>query len=155
MEINIRKGYKEDLPAVLLLVQELATFEKEPEAVVVTLEDMENDGFGEKPVFKFIVAEDQGVIVGMALYYVKYSTWKGKCLFLEDLIVTQKYRRHKIGNRLFEEVIRAAQKMKARRMEWQVLGWNEPAIQFYKNYNAEFLKEWMSCRLNEEQIMEF
>lgn len=155
MEINIRKGYKEDLPAVLGLIHELAAFEREPEAVVVTLEDMENDGFGEKPVFKFLVAEADGKLVGMALYYIKYSTWKGKCVFLEDLIVTEKYRRFKIGKQLFEAVVMAAKKMKARRLEWQVLDWNTPAIGFYKNYDTEFLKEWMSCRLNEEQIADF
>jgi GNAT superfamily N-acetyltransferase len=152
MEIKVRKGYKEDLPAVLGLIRELAEYEKAPNDVVVSLEDMEEDGFGEKPIFKFFVAETEGHIVGMALYYIKYSTWKGKCVFLEDIIVTQQYRRFKIGKQLFEEVVKAAKKLKARRVEWQVLDWNEPAIRFYERYDAQFMKEWLSCRLTEEQI---
>ena len=152
MQFNIRKGYKEDLPAVLGLVKELATFEKAPNDVVVSLEDMERDGFGDNPIFKFYVAETEGKIVGMALYYVKYSTWKGRCVFLEDIIVTDKYRRYKIGQQLFEAVVKAAKKLKVRRVEWQVLDWNTPAIRFYEKYDAHFLKEWLSCRLTEEQI---
>ena len=155
MEIKIRKGYKEDLPAVLGLIRELATFERAPNDVVVTLEDMEEDGFGDRPIFKFFVAEAEGKIVGMALYYIKYSTWKGKCVFLEDLMVTEKYRRFKIGKQLFEEVVKAAKKMKARRVEWQVLDWNTPAIEFYKKYDSDFMKEWLNCRLTEEQINAF
>ncbi len=155
MEIKIRKGYKEDLPAVLGLIRELATFEKAPNDVVVSLEDMEQDGFGDKPIFKFYVAEADDVIVGMALYYIKYSTWKGKCVFLEDIIVTEKFRRFKIGKQLFEEVVKAAKKLKARRVEWQVLDWNVPAIRFYEKYDTAFMKEWLSCRLTEEQINEF
>jgi GNAT superfamily N-acetyltransferase len=128
MEIKVRKGYKEDLPAVLGLIQELAEFEKAPKDVVVTLADMEEDGFGERPIFKFYVAEADGAIVGMALYYIKYSTWKGKCVFLEDIVVTEKYRRFKIGKALFEEVAKAAKRMKARRMEWQLYAFTKNTI---------------------------
>jgi GNAT superfamily N-acetyltransferase len=155
MEIKIRKGYKEDLPSVLGLIRELATFEKAPNDVVVSLADMEEDGFGDRPIFKFFVAEVDHVIVGMALYYIKYSTWKGKCVFLEDIIVTEKFRRFRIGKQLFEEVVKAAKRLKARRVEWQVLDWNEPAIRFYEKYDTVFLKEWLSCRLTEEQIQLF
>ena len=155
MEITIRSGYKEDLPAVLGLVKELAVFEKAPNDVVVTLEDMERDGFGDDPIFRFFVAEAEGKVVGMALYYIKYSTWKGKCVFLEDIIVTDKFRRYKIGRQLFEAVVKAAKKLKVKRVEWQVLDWNTAAIKFYENYDAQFLKEWLSCRLTEEQIQNF
>jgi GNAT superfamily N-acetyltransferase len=155
MELKIRKGYKEDLPAVLGLIRELAAYERAPDEVEVTIEDLEEDGFGEKPLFRFFVAEADGVIVGMALYYIKYSTWKGKCVFLEDIIVTQQYRRFKIGQALFEEVVKAAKALRVRRVEWQVLDWNEPAVKFYEKYNAQFMKEWLSCRLTEEQIMNF
>jgi GNAT superfamily N-acetyltransferase len=154
MNIKIRKGYKEDLPAVLGLVKELAAFERAPNDVVVTIDDMERDGFGDDPIFKFYVAEDEGKVVGMALYYIKYSTWKGKCIFLEDIIVTESYRRYKVGKQLFEAVVKAAKKLKVRRVEWQVLDWNTPAIKFYEKYDAQFLKEWVSCRLTEEQIEE-
>jgi GNAT superfamily N-acetyltransferase len=155
MEIKVRKGYKEDLPAVLSLVKELAAYEKAPDDVVVTLDDMERDGFGDNSIFKFYVAEIDGVIAGMALYYVKYSTWKGRCIFLEDIIVREQYRRYKLGQKLFNEIIKAAKKMKARRIEWQVLDWNTPAIKFYEKYDAQFLKEWVNCRLTEEQINNF
>ncbi len=152
MDIKIRKGYKEDLVAVLALVKELATFERAPNDVVVTLEDMENDGFGDNPIFKFYVAEADGKVVGMALYYIKYSTWKGKCIFLEDIYVTEKYRRFKIGQKLFEAVVKKAKELKVRRVEWQVLDWNTPAIKFYEGYDALFMKEWLNCRLTEEGI---
>ncbi|HEY6159654.1 MAG TPA: GNAT family N-acetyltransferase [Bacteroidia bacterium] len=152
MNITVRKGYKEDIPAVLGLVKELAAYEKAPNDVMVTVEDMERDGFGDDPIFSFFVAEAGEKVVGMALYYIKYSTWKGRCVFLEDIIVTENFRRYKIGKQLFEAVVLAAMKMKARRLEWQVLDWNTPAIKFYEKYDAQFLKEWLSCRLTEEQI---
>jgi GNAT superfamily N-acetyltransferase len=152
MNITVRKGYKEDIPAVLGLVKELAAYEKAPDDVVVTVEDMERDGFGDDPIFSFFVAEAEGKVVGMALYYIKYSTWKGRCVFLEDIIVTEKFRRYKIGKQLFEAVVVAAKKLKVRRVEWQVLDWNTPAIKFYEKYDAQFLKEWLSCRLAEAQI---
>ncbi|MBI2271787.1 MAG: GNAT family N-acetyltransferase [Bacteroidetes bacterium] len=151
----IRKGFKEDLPAVLNLIKELAEFEKEPHEVVVTLQDMEHDGFGENPIFKFFVAEVDKKIVGMALYFIKYSTWKGKCVYLDDIIVTQPYRRKGIGKLLFEAVVKATVEMRARRLEWQVLDWNTPAIEFYKQYDSKFMKAWLSCRLTDEQLNKF
>ncbi len=155
MEIKVRKGYKEDLPAVLGLIRELAAYERAPDEVEVTIEDLEEDGFGERPLFRFFIAEVDGVISGMALYYIKYSTWKGKCFFLEDIIVTQKFRRSGVGKLLFEEVMKAAKVARVRRVEWQVLNWNDPAIKFYEKYNTLFMDEWMSCRMTEEQINEF
>ena len=151
----IRKGFKEDLPAVLNLIKELAEYEKESNEVVVTLSDMERDGFGENPLFKFFVAEVGETIVGMALYFVKYSTWKGKCIYLDDIIVTQVYRRKGIGKLLFEAVVKVTVDLRARRLEWQVLDWNKPAIEFYKKYDAKFMNTWLSCRLTHEQLREY
>lgn len=150
----IRKGFKEDLPAVLKLIKELAEYEKEPHEVIVTLQELEYDGFGENPLFKFFVAEMDKKIVGMALYFVKYSTWKGKCVYLDDIIITQPYRRKGIGKLLFETVVKETIDLRARRLEWQVLDWNQPAIEFYKKYDAKFMKEWLSCRLTDENLSE-
>lgn len=155
MDIIIRKGGKKDLPQALDLVKELAHYEKAPHEVTVTVEEMEQDGFGANPIFGFFVAENENNIVGIALYYIKYSTWKGKCLFLEDIIVTEQFRKYGIGKKLFDEVVKVAKEMKARRMEWQVLEWNEPAIKFYEKMNSNFDKEWINCKLTEEQIKNY
>jgi len=153
--ISIRKGVKSDLPHVLQLIQELAIYEKAEGEVIITVEELEKDGFGPQPLFHFFVAESDHKIVGLALYYIKYSTWKGKCVFLEDLIVTEKYRKYGIGKKLFNEVIKAAKELRAERMEWQVLDWNEPAINFYKTYDTHFAPEWVNCKLVGEQIQRF
>ena len=155
MEVTIRRGRRDDLPSVLGLIKELAEYERAPQEVVVTLEDLERDGFGENPVFGFFVAEAGDKIVGMALYYVKYSTWKGKCIFLEDIIVNEKYRRNNIGKKLFDEVVKVSKDMHVRRMEWQVLEWNDPAIQFYKKLSANFDGEWINCKLVYDQIQSY
>jgi GNAT superfamily N-acetyltransferase len=155
MNIVIRKGTKTDLPAVLNLVKELAIYEKAPNEVTVTLSDMERDGFGENPIFSFFVAEKDGNIVGIALYYIKYSTWKGKCVFLEDIIVTEAYRQYGIGKKLFDEVVKVAKAMNVKRLEWQVLEWNEPAIKFYKKLNAHFDEEWINCKLTDKEIQTY
>jgi GNAT superfamily N-acetyltransferase len=155
MEISIRKGVRDDLPQVLGLIRELAAYEKAPGEVAVTIEEMERDGFGENPVFRFFVAELDKKIIGISLYYIKYSTWKGKCIFLEDIIVTEQYRKYGIGKKLFDEVVKVAKAMHARRMEWQVLEWNEPAIKFYEKVNSNFDAEWVNCKLTEGQIAEY
>lgn len=155
MNMTIRRGLKPDLPKVLELIQELATYEKAPDEVAVTIAEMERDGFGDNPIFKFFVAEAEGKIVGISLYYIKYSTWKGKCVFLEDIIVTESYRKYGIGKKLFDEVVKVAKEMNARRMEWQVLEWNEPAIKFYEKVNSHFDSEWVNCKLSEKQIQEY
>lgn len=155
MNIAIRKGTKTDLPAVLNLVKELAIYEKAPNEVTVTLSDMERDGFGENPIFSFFVAETDGKIVGIALYYIKYSTWKGKCVFLEDIIVTESYRQYGIGKKLFDEIVKVAKALNVKRLEWQVLEWNEPAIKFYKKLNAHFDEEWINCKLTDKEIQEY
>ena len=150
--ISIRLGIRQDLPQVYGLIQELALYERAPQEVTNTLAELEQDGFGEKPIFGFFVAEEEDRIIGLALYYTAYSTWKGRMLYLEDLIVKEAYRRSGIGKRLFNAVAVHARKTKAKRMAWQVLEWNEPAIAFYRKINASFDAEWINCRLSEEQI---
>ncbi len=152
--MTIRKGNKEDLPQVIKLIQELAAFEREPHAVETTVAQMEKDGFGEQPVFEFFVAEGEH-IVGLALYFYSYSTWKGKCLYLEDLIVTQSQRGKGIGKLLFDKIMLQAKAADAHRVVWQVLDWNEPAIRFYESLGAAMPKEWITCRLTREQIQQY
>ncbi|MDQ3192069.1 MAG: GNAT family N-acetyltransferase [Bacteroidota bacterium] len=152
MEIIIRKGEKKDLPGVMKLVKELAEYEKAPQEVSNTLEKMEEDGFGKNPVFEFFVADFKGQIAGIALYYIKYSTWKGKCIYLEDIIVTEKMRGNKIGDKLFCEVVKVSKELNVQRMEWQVLNWNSPAINFYKKYDVNFDQEWTNCKLVHGQL---
>lgn len=155
MNFAIRKGVKADIPATLNLVKELAIYEKAPNEVTVTIEEMEQDGFGPNPIFNFFVAEAENKIVGIALYYIKYSTWKGKCVFLEDIVVTESFRKHGIGKKLFDEVVKVSKEMKVPRMEWQVLEWNEPAINFYKKVNTNFDTEWINCKLTGTQIQHY
>jgi len=155
MTISVRKGLKSDLSAALALIKELALYENAPDEVIVTIEDMERDGFGGNPVFNFFVAEVDGKIVGISLYYVKYSTWKGKCIFLEDIIVTEQYRKHGIGKKLFDEVVRVSKEQNVQRLEWQILDWNEPAIRFYEKINSNLNKEWINCKLTKEQILNY
>lgn len=150
--IQIRKGKEEDLPRVLELVKQLAEYERAPLEVENTLEEMRKDGFGPNPIFDFLVGEIDGKILGIAIYYIKYSTWKGKCLFLEDIVVDEVHRGKGLGHRLFQEVIQIAKKAGYRRMEWQVLDWNEPAIRFYKKYNAVLDPEWINGKLTYEQL---
>ena len=153
--IKIRQGKKEDLAAILSLIKELAEYEKAPLEVEVTLEEMDKNGFVENPVFKFFVAENEDGILGMAIYYIKYSTWKGPCIFLEDLIVTQSHRRQGIGALLFEKMIELAKEMKVPRLEWQVLEWNEPAINFYNKYNVNLDADWLNGKLVYSQLQKF
>lgn len=154
MNIVIRKGEKKDIAHALELVKELAVYEKAPNEVTVTISEMEENGFGKNSIFEFFVAESENKIIGIALYYYKYSTWKGKCIFLEDIIVTEQYRKNGIGKKLFDEVVKVAKEQKVKRLEWQVLEWNEPAIKFYKKLNAHFDNEWINCKLTEEQIQQ-
>lgn len=144
---GIRYGQKRDLPEVLELIRELAIFEKEPDAVINTLEDMELDGFGEHPVFGFLVAEVNGAIVGISIYYTRYSTWNGKCLYLEDLIVTKAYRGRGIGTLLFEKTIAHARNGKFRLLNLQVLDWNKDAIDFYRKFGMETDAHWHNVTL--------
>jgi len=145
--ISIRTGVKEDLPRVLELVKELALFERAPEEVTNTLAMMEEDGFGAKPVYGFFVAEENGVILGLSLYYWRYSTWKGKRLYLEDIIVTESERGQGIGKLLFDRTMEKALEENCTGMMWQVLDWNEPAIAFYEGLGARLVPQWVNCRL--------
>jgi len=154
MKFIIRKAEKKDAPDILRLIKELAIYEKAPDEVKVTLEELENDGFGPNAIYKAFVAEGEGTILGMAVYYIKYSTWKGKCVFLEDLVVSQQYRRYGLGAKLFDAVVKAAKEMGVRKMDWQILDWNEPAINFYKKYNTVFSGEWLNGSLHEKQLKE-
>jgi len=151
----IRKGEKKDMKAVLELIQELATFEKEPDAVVVTVADLERDGFGENPLFQTFVAEVDGEIVGIALYYYRYSTWKGKTIHLEDLIVKEKMRGSGLGFALYAEIIAQGKRDNVRRIEWAVLDWNTPAIDFYIKSGAKVLNDWRVAQMDENGINEF
>jgi GNAT superfamily N-acetyltransferase len=154
-DINIRKGVETDLEQVLDLVKELAVYEKAPNEVEVTIAEMQNWGFGNDKLFEFFVAEHQYKIVGIALYYYKYSTWKGKCLFLEDIIITESYRRYGLGSKLFNEVALVAKQQQVRRMEWQVLDWNKPALDFYKKYDAHLDAEWINGKLTYQQLQSY
>ena len=147
MEIKIRKAIKEDCPALLELVQELATYERAPHEVTVTPEHFAESGFGEKPVWWAFVAEVDGQIAGFALYYVRYSTWKGQAMYLEDILITNEMRGKGIGKLLFDRLIEEAREKKFNRIIWQVLDWNEPAINFYKKYNADIDSGWLNCSI--------
>lgn len=151
----IRKATPADMPSVLELITELAVFEREPEAVVVTVDDLHRDGFGDNPLFHAFVAEKDNKIVGMALYYYRYSTWKGKTIHLEDLIVTQTMRGTGLGLALYTEIIRQGQRDKVRRIEWNVLDWNTPAIDFYEKSGAKVLPDWRVAQMDETGIAQF
>ncbi|HEY4323512.1 MAG TPA: GNAT family N-acetyltransferase [Mucilaginibacter sp.] len=152
MNINIRFAKKEDCPRLLELVHELAVFERAPEEVTVTLQEFEDAGFRENPVWKAFVAEVDGLIVGFALYYIRYSTWKGCRLYLEDLIVTENMRGKGAGKLLFNKVIEETKILGFSGMVWQVLDWNEPAINFYKKYEANIEAGWLNAALSKEQL---
>jgi GNAT superfamily N-acetyltransferase len=147
MEIKIRKAVRKDCVRMMELIQELATYEKAPDEVTVSLTHFEESGFGANPLWWAFVAEAQGVVVGMALYYVRYSTWKGQRMYLEDILVTEDMRGQKIGSLLFDALIVEAKEKGFNGINWQVLDWNEPAINFYKKYNANFDPEWVNCSI--------
>ncbi|MEO6175526.1 MAG: GNAT family N-acetyltransferase [Flavobacterium circumlabens] len=153
--MNIRKGNPEDMESVLGLIQELAIFEKEPDAVVITVDDLLRDGFGENPLFHVFVAEEEEEIVGIALYYYRYSTWKGKTIHLEDLIVKDKMRGSGVGSALYAEIMKQGKKDNVRRIEWNVLAWNTPAVKFYENSGARILEDWQVVQMDEAGINSF
>jgi len=150
--LNVRKGRKEDCQAVRDLIVELAVYEKEPNAVDLTVQQLEDDGFGDDPAYQLLVGEINGEVKGIAIYYQKYSTWKGRAIYLEDLIVTQNSRGLGLGLKLFKAVIKEAYSCSAGRMEWQVLDWNQTAIDFYKQMGASIDSEWLNGRFSKEQI---
>jgi len=155
MDVIIRRGEKKDLPGMLALIHELAEFEQAPDAVTNTVADMERDGFGEKPVFRFHVAEYEGKVIGIAVYFVKYSTWKGKGLYLDDIVVTEKFRSKGIGKKLFDQFVKEAKNENAKQLHWQVLDWNKRAIKFYERVNARIEPEWWDCKLDENEILKY
>ena len=151
----IRKAIQNDMPSVLELIQELATFEKEPDAVVVTVDDLVRDGFSENPLFQCFIAEVDGEIIGMALYYYRYSTWKGKTIHLEDLIVKENKRGTGAGFALYKEIIKQGKTENVRRIEWNVLDWNTPAIDFYEKSGAKVLGDWRVVHMDDKGIEQF
>ena len=152
METTIRRGKKSDLSDVLNLIKELADFENAKDQVSITLEDLQRDGFGEHPFYWFLVAEQNNKIIGLSFYWIRYSTWKGKFLFLEDFVIKKEYKRQGIGSKLFEETIKVCEELNLNGMTWQVLDWNIPAINFYKKYNSDISKDWLNGKLTKKQI---
>ncbi len=148
MNIRVRKGTADDVPQVFELVRELALYEKAPEQVTNTPEMMLHDGFGPEPIFGLFVAEVDERVVGISLYYYRYSTWKGKRLYLEDIVVTESMRGYGLGKQLFDATVEEAKNTQCTGMMWQVLDWNEPAIQFYKKYGTRFDEGWINCHLD-------
>lgn len=148
MKIIIRKAKKKDSLAIHNLIIELAIFEKEPNSVKVSALEIENHGFGSKPLFECIVAEINDIVVGMALYYPRYSTWRGPTFHLEDLIVSEKYKRKGIGTKLYSAFIRQSYNSGVQRVEWNVLNWNTPAVNFYKNSGATVLDDWDTVQMH-------
>lgn len=155
MNFIVRKGEKKDASACYELIKELALFEKEPDAVKNTLEQFTIDGFGAEPVFQLFVAEAEEKVVGMALYFTAYSTWKGKMLYLDDLVVNINYRAFGIGSALIKALMKRAKELDAKIVKWQVLNWNEPAIEFYKKMDMTFDNSWIECKFYEEDIERF
>ena len=147
MNITIRKAVREDCARILALVKELAVYEKAPNEVTVTLEHFEHSGFGSKPVWWAYVAEINGQIEGFALFYIRFSTWKGQRMYHEDFYVNEEFRGKGLGKLLFDRLIKEAQRRKLNGIQWQVLEWNEPAINFYKKYNAVMDGEWLNCAI--------
>jgi GNAT superfamily N-acetyltransferase len=155
MDVEIRKGLKKDLPDILALIKELADYEKSLDKVDVTLEQLEQDGFNDNPNYYFLVAVYKDEIIGMSFYWIRYSTWKGKVLFLEDFVVKEAFRRKGVGAKLFEQTIKIAKDENMDGMFWQVLDWNMPAINFYKKYNATISSAWLNGRLERSQLERF
>lgn len=155
MSFIVRQGQPKDVQAILDLIIELAIFEKEPNAVEITLEDLLKDGFSENPKFQLFVAEQENTIIGMALFYERYSTWKGKTIHLEDLIVTQQKRALGVGKALYTAVLKYAYDHNFNRVAWEVLDWNTNAIEFYKSTGATYLSGWHVVQMNKENLAKF
>lgn len=147
MKTQIRPAQKQDCPRILELIKELALFEKAPNEVVVSLLEFEKAGFGSNPLWWAFVAETEGRVIAFALYYIRYSTWKGSQMYLEDILVTADMRGRGVGKKLFERLMEEAKEKKFSGMVWQVLNWNKPAIEFYKKYGSQINEEWLTASL--------
>lgn len=154
---TIRRAEKKDVAAMLGLVKELAEYEKAPQEVITSETQMLEDGFGTNSIYKAFVAEadENGEILGMALYYTAYSTWKGKIYFLDDIVVKAQFRQHGIGRKLINEMIKEAAENNIPQIRWQVLDWNEPAIKFYESLGVFIDKEWYTCKMSSENMKEY
>jgi GNAT superfamily N-acetyltransferase len=148
----LRVGKKQDVRQIFQLIKEMSLYEKRERELNITQKDLLKDGFGKKKLFDVIVAQAGKEIIGFAVYYTTYSTWKGKCLFLHELFVNEKYRKKGAGSKLFDKIIKIGKKEKVGRIEWRVLNWNTPAIEFYKKYNVKMDSEWIECELTKEQL---
>jgi GNAT superfamily N-acetyltransferase len=155
MGFTIRKAKKEDMSAVFQLIKDLAIFEKEPDAVDITIDDLERDGFGDIPQFECFVGEIDHNIEGIALFYNRYSTWKGRALHLEDLIVREDKRGLGLGTALLDAVVKYGHQLGVKRINWEVLDWNEPAITFYEKKGAKVMRDWDVVQLSEEGIKKY
>ena len=155
MGFIIRRGLENDMQSVLNLITELAVFEKEPDAVEITVDDLINDGFSDTPKFKIFVAEEENSIIGIALFYERYSTWKGKTIHLEDLMVTESKRKLGAGKALYTAVLKYAYENDFNRVAWEVIDWNSNAIEFYKSTGATYLNNWSVVQMNKENLAKF
>jgi len=155
MDFKVRLGEKKDMQSVFNLITELAVFEKEPNAVEITVKDLENDGFSEKPQFKVFVAEQKNTIIGIALFYERYSTWKGKTIHLEDLIVTKSKQKIGAGKALYAAVLKYAHDNNYNRVAWEVIDWNTNAVDFYKSTGANYLSDWSVVQMDKEGLAKF
>ena len=155
MSFIIRKGEEKDMQSVLDLITELAVFEKEPDAVKITVDDLIKDGFSKNPKFKIFVAEEKNVIIGIALFYERYSTWKGKAIHLEDLIITKNRQKIGAGKALYTAVLKYAHDNNFNRVAWEVIDWNTNAIEFYKSTGATYLSDWSVVQMDKESLAKF
>jgi len=155
MSFTIRKGVAEDMQSVHNLITELAVFEKEPDAVEITVNDLIQDGFSDNPKFNIFVAEEENAIIGIALFYERYSTWKGKTIHLEDLIVTKSRQKIGAGKALYTAVLKYAFDNDFNRVAWEVIDWNKNAIDFYKSTGATYLNDWSVVQMNKESLAKF
>jgi GNAT superfamily N-acetyltransferase len=152
MQITLRKAEVNDVHAIYQLIAELAEYEQAAHEVTIDPQQLKNDGFGSHPLFEVLLALHDEEIIGMAFWFYAYSTWKGKCIYLEDIVIKKAYRRKGIGTQLFEALINRAVEVGAQRLMWQVLDWNQPAIEFYKKYDASISNQWLNGRLTHEQL---
>jgi GNAT superfamily N-acetyltransferase len=155
MDFIVRQGEEKDMQSVFDLITELAVFEKEPDAVDISVTDLINDGFSENPKFKIFVAEQKNQIIGIALFYERYSTWKGRTIHLEDLIVTKKKQKIGAGKALYTAVLKYAFDHNYNRVAWEVIDWNQNAIDFYKSTGATYLNDWSVVQMNKENLAKF